>query len=224
MKRILIWLFILLAIYPISAETSIYRTHTGRFQNVDINDKRIVRFIEDVVIPVAKSADYKTSTDEIFIEFKGNNQCSVEITFYKHWGYSFFLDGVIEKDSVSQYVAWIAGVPVFVSGPKLHYTVLNTYSYITLGAYFAVLTNDDCATWVFNLHDGVLSFDKLWHFKNSWIRNKLYRSLLPPEIRIKRLDQIAARISLPAVSQKPTEAVAITEYRSEPKRKARKIK
>lgn len=221
MKNAIIWLFILFAIHPISAEISIYRTHTGRFQNVEINDKRIVQFIEDVVIPVAKSADFGVDKDEIFVKFKGGSQCTVEIMFYKHWGYSFFLDGVIEKDSVSKYVAWIGGVPVFVYGSKLHYTILNKYSDITLGAYFAAITNDDCATWVFKLHDGVLSFDELWHYKNSWITDKLYRSLLPPDIRIKKLDHIAPRISLPAVAEKPEEAVMI-ENKFKPQQKGGK--
>lgn len=186
-------------------------------------EPRVVDFIKDVVIPVAKSADYRSDEDEIYVRIlcTSDTEIVIDITLYKGAGVIYW-NNAINLGEEMQYLTYIDDVPIFLSSDKSTpiIDVQKKERKLSIGVYL-LQSNENCIIWSFILRNDVLTFDNIYHYDSSWITDKLYRSLLPPEIRIKKLDYIAPRIPLPAVAEKPREAVMI-ENKFQPQRKGSK--
>ena len=193
------------------------------FREARLMEPRVVDFIKDVVIPVAKSADFRSDEDEIYVRIlcASDTEVVIDIALYKGAGAIYWND-TIDLGEEMQYLTYIDDVPIFLSSDKSTplIDVQKNERKLSIGVYL-MQSNENCIIWSFILRNDVLTFDNIYHFDSSLITDKLYRSLLPPEIRIKKLDYIAPRIPLPAVGEKPGEAVMI-ENKFQPQRKGGK--
>ncbi len=198
-----------MAVVPASARLcaydSVYVLPEGKIKLEPLN-----AFIRDVVVPVAKSFDFDMSRSSIEVDFRpagslADWNISIDVTTGDDNAYFFVTPGRNQKISIW----WCSGLPVIINStprcPLVEFTGRKTrvhrmYSppYINL-----LLMNDDYASWFFEYRGGRIFFDRLSHFNNKWILNKVYWSLLPPDIRpkgpvVEPVAEISTGLSAPA--------------------------
>lgn len=202
MKKYLILTILLSMLFATAYSTP--RRQIMTFREARLMEPRVVDFIKDVVIPVAKSADYRSDEDLISVEVfcESDTSAIVDVNICKESG-AYLINNEVDMSSAMQYLTYIDSIPIFLYSecPTRLIEVQKSVRKLIKVVYPTLWKVDDCATWRFKLHNEELSFDAIYDYA-AWITDKLYRSLLPPEIRIKKLDYIAPRIPLPAVAEK----------------------
>ncbi|MDE6196376.1 MAG: hypothetical protein K2F91_00745 [Muribaculaceae bacterium] len=188
---------------PAPGEGNYY--YTAPIRNAEIQNEEIVDFIQDVIIPLAKSIEFTPLRDDIFIQFykTDNDTIDVVVVLHKDCG---FTDYYREFDvgPLRQYVTYIDSFPVFISSYKdnpsdkessidfknnPYLRVLDKSSDVRMITHTVQSKNDACVLWGFSLVDGELIYNGR-EDRADWFKNYEPSLLKPNKLRVKRIKAV----------------------------------